>query len=140
MLGNKKIMGINILRLLEQNGIERKEFAKIIGVPYSTLTNWINGTTYPRIDKIQKMADYFGIEKKDLVEEWKPGITPTSRELELIVHYRSADPWTCIAVDKLLDMQDDDISTPIAAHAHDDATPDQLASDAEMLRKAAEKK
>lgn len=138
MLGNKKIMGVNILRLLEKNGIERKEFAKIIGVPYSTLTNWINGTTYPRIDKIQKMADFFGIEKKDLVEEWKPGISPSSRELDLIIHYRAADLGTRAAVDKLLDMQDD--ASPIAAHAHDGATPDQLASDAEMLRKAAEKK
>lgn len=91
MLGNKKIMGNNILRLLNENGIDRKDFAKTIGVPYSTLTNWINGVTYPRIDKIQKMADYFEIEKADLVEERKPGIAPTEEEIELIAAFRKCD-------------------------------------------------
>ena len=32
------------------------------------LTDWINGRTYPRIDKIEKMAQYFGVQKSDLVE------------------------------------------------------------------------
>ena len=68
MLGNKKVMGDNIQYYMDLNKIERREFAKAIGVPYSSLTDWINGNTYPRIDKIQKMADYFHIEKSDLVE------------------------------------------------------------------------
>lgn len=69
MLGNNRIMGNNIQRYMNKMGIERREFAKAIGVPYSSLTDWINGNTYPRIDKIEKMAKYFGIDKADLVEE-----------------------------------------------------------------------
>lgn len=69
MLGNKKVMGNNILFYMERAGIERREFAKAIGVPYSSLTDWINGRAYPRIDKIEKMARFFGIEKADLVED-----------------------------------------------------------------------
>ena len=68
MLGNKKVMGDNILYYMNLNGIDRRDFAKAIGVPYSSLTDWINGKTYPRIDRIQMMADYFHIEKSDLVE------------------------------------------------------------------------
>ena len=68
MLGNKKVMGDNIQYYMDINKIERREFAKALGVPYSSLTDWINGNTYPRIDKIQRMADYFHIEKSDLVE------------------------------------------------------------------------
>lgn len=69
MLGNKRIMGDNILYYMQLGNIERRDFAKAIGVPYSSLTDWINGNTYPRIDKIQKMADFFGIDKSDLVEQ-----------------------------------------------------------------------
>ncbi len=69
MLGNKRIMGNNIQMYMNKMGIERRELAKAIGVPYSSLTDWINGNTYPRIDKIEKMARYFGIEKADLVED-----------------------------------------------------------------------
>lgn len=68
MLGNKEIMGENIKFYMDQMRIDRRSFAKAIGVPYSSLTDWINGKTYPRIDKIQRMADFFGIEKADLVE------------------------------------------------------------------------
>ena len=69
MLGNKKIMGDNIQFFMDRAGIERRDFAKAIGVPYSSLTDWLNGRTYPRIDKIERMAQYFGIEKADLVED-----------------------------------------------------------------------
>ena len=68
MLGNKKVMGDNIQYYMDLNRIERRDFADAIGVPYSSLTDWINGNTYPRIDKIQTMADFFHIEKSDLVE------------------------------------------------------------------------
>jgi len=84
MLGNKKIMGENIQYYMSKYGIERRDFAKAIGVPYSSLTDWINGNTYPRIDKIQKMADYFQIEKADLVEDRATrcaGMSPEIQEL-----------------------------------------------------------
>ena len=43
--------------------------AEIWGFPYSTVTEWINGRKYPRIDRIEIMADYFGILKSALIEE-----------------------------------------------------------------------
>lgn len=103
MLGNKKIMGLNIMRYLDREGIDRREFAKIIGVPYSTLTNWINGVTYPRIDKIQRMADFFGIEKADLVEDErlrKTALTP--QEVDIVSAFRDADEKTQEIILKIL--------------------------------------
>lgn len=49
--------------------LDRKELASIAGVAYSTLSDWLNANKYPRIDKIEKMANYFGISKADLVED-----------------------------------------------------------------------
>lgn len=90
MIGNKKIMGENIQYYMRQIGVDRKEFAKAIGVPYSSLTDWINGNTYPRIDKIEKMANYFGITKADLVEEHDNSesfyIDSQARELAEFLH------------------------------------------------------
>lgn len=68
MLGNRRVMGQNIEYYMNRMGLERKELAKALGVPYSSLTDWMNGNAYPRIDKIQLMADFFHIEKSDLVE------------------------------------------------------------------------
>lgn len=68
-LGNKAIFSKNLKRYIEESGKDRRELAEIWGFPYSTVTEWINGKKYPRIDRIEIMADYFGIQKSDLIEE-----------------------------------------------------------------------
>jgi ribosome-binding protein aMBF1 (putative translation factor) len=68
-IGNKETMSKNLKYYIEKSGKDRKELAKIWGFPYSTVTDWINGKKYPRIDRIEIMADYFGILKSDLIEE-----------------------------------------------------------------------
>lgn len=68
-LGNKEIMAKNLRYYIEKSGKERRELAEIWGFPYSTVSEWVNGKKYPRIDRIEIMADYFGILKSDLIEE-----------------------------------------------------------------------
>ncbi|UMZ01778.1 helix-turn-helix transcriptional regulator [Roseburia rectibacter] len=68
-LGNKEIMAKNIRHYMELKGKDRNQICKDLGFKYTTFTDWINGNTYPRIDKIELMANYFGINKSDLVEE-----------------------------------------------------------------------
>lgn len=68
-IGNKEIFSKNLKHYIEQSGKDRKELSKIWGFPYSTVTEWVNGKKYPRIDRIEIMADYFGILKSDLIEE-----------------------------------------------------------------------
>lgn len=70
-LGNKEIMSKNIQYYMHKKGVDRNKIVSDLGVKYTTLTDWINGVTYPRIDKIELLANYFGIEKSDLVEEHK---------------------------------------------------------------------
>lgn len=68
-IGNKATMSKNLKFYIEKSGKDRRELAEIWGFPYSTVTEWINGRKYPRIDRIEVMADYFGILKSDLIEE-----------------------------------------------------------------------
>lgn len=74
-LGNKAIMAKNLKYYIEKSGKDRRELAETWGFPYSTLSEWINGRKYPRIDRIEIMADYFGIQKSDLIEEKEKPIT-----------------------------------------------------------------
>jgi len=68
-LGNKETMAKNLRRYLDKKGMKITQLADAIDVPYSTVNNWCNGISYPRIDKIEKMARLFGVSKADLVEE-----------------------------------------------------------------------
>ena len=67
-LGNKEIFSRNLRRYMKINNKDRNDVSRDLGIPYSTLTDWYNGNIYPRIDKIQLLANYFGIQKSDLVE------------------------------------------------------------------------
>lgn len=68
-IGNKEILAKNLNYYIERSGKEQKEIAEILNIPTSTFNNWAMGNTYPRIDKIELLANYFGIQKSDLIEE-----------------------------------------------------------------------
>ncbi len=68
-LGNKKTMSNNLKRYLRINKVSRTQLSESLGISYSTISDWVNGKSYPRIDKIEMMANYFGINKSDLVED-----------------------------------------------------------------------
>lgn len=68
-LGNKDVMSKNLKRLMAEHKVSAKELSKILNFPYTTLLSWLKGENYPRIDKIEAMAKYFGVLKSDLIED-----------------------------------------------------------------------
>ena len=68
-MDNKEIFSINLKRLMEQRGVSRQDLSKVLGVSYFTISDWVNGKKYPRMDKVEMLAIYFGVLKSDLIEE-----------------------------------------------------------------------
>ena len=68
-LGNKETFAKNLRYYIERSGKSQKDLADVVGVAYSTFNDWAKGKKYPRIDKIEMLANYFGIQKSDLIEE-----------------------------------------------------------------------
>lgn len=66
---SKEVFAKNLRYYMELKGKTQKELAEIVGVSAPTMNDWIKAKKYPRIDKIEIMADYFGILKSDLIEE-----------------------------------------------------------------------
>ena len=72
---SKKVFADNLRRYMDRSGKSQKELAEIAGVSTATFSEWVNAKKYPRIDRIEMLANYFGILKSDLIEE-----KPTTRE------------------------------------------------------------
>ena len=68
-LGNKHVMSMNLKRLMAEKNVSAKELSQRLDFPYTTLLSWLKADNYPRIDKIEAMANYFGVQKSDLIEE-----------------------------------------------------------------------
>lgn len=84
-LGNKEIMAKNIRHYMEKYNKTRQEMCDALGVKYTTFTDWVKGNSYPRIDKIELMANYFGISKADLVEDRNDDSSLSARDERDIV-------------------------------------------------------
>lgn len=67
-MDNKEILATNLRKYMELNGKTREDISKALGYSYFTVTSWVNGTKYPRMDKITALANYFGIKISDLIE------------------------------------------------------------------------
>jgi len=68
-MNNKEVFSKNLSRFLDDRDLTPTEFARIMGYPETTVFNWVHGKTYPRIDRVQQMADYFNIYKSELTEK-----------------------------------------------------------------------
>lgn len=68
-IGNKEIFARNLNYYVERSGKSQKDLAAIVGVAPSTFNDWAKAKKYPRIDKIEILANIFRIQKSDLIED-----------------------------------------------------------------------
>lgn len=64
----REIFATNLNRLLQDRGLTQLEVSKVIGVSAQTFNTWCRGVAIPRMDKIQRLADYFRVNKSDLID------------------------------------------------------------------------
>ena len=91
-LGNKQIMAKNIRYYMNKHSVSQTEICNTLGIKMPTFSDWVNAKTYPRIDKIELMANYFGISKADLVEEISEELSKTGEFFGLQIHGNSMEP------------------------------------------------
>ena len=86
----KKIMAYNISYYLSVTGRTQRQMCKDLGLKENTVSDWLNAKTYPRIDKIEKMAIYFNCKKSSLIERYDVAniSTLTVDELGMIAKFR----------------------------------------------------
>lgn len=68
---NKDVLSKNLRKYITKSGKDRTQVAEELGLSYSTLTDWVNGKKYPRINNIEKLAEYFNVSKSDLIEDFE---------------------------------------------------------------------
>lgn len=62
-------IGDNIKKLRESKGLSQVELGKIAGVSDKAVSTWENNIKTPRMGVIQKLSDYFGVSKSDIIED-----------------------------------------------------------------------
>jgi len=65
----KKIFSKNLNYYMEKNQKTQSDIINDLGFNKSAVSTWCNGTRLPRMDKVEALAKYFGINRSDLIEE-----------------------------------------------------------------------
>lgn len=66
---NKNVFASNLKYYMSLKQKNRTDISEALGISYYTVTDWVNGKKYPRMDKVERLANYFGVLKSDLIEE-----------------------------------------------------------------------
>ena len=67
-MDNKNVFANNLKKQMKLKGVSRKDLSEALGISYFTITAWVNSTKYPRMDKVEMLANFFGVLKSDLIE------------------------------------------------------------------------
>lgn len=67
----RKIFSRNLTEILEKRSKSQKDLVDFIGVSSSTVSNWCTGQKLPRMDKVQLIAGWLGVNNSDLLESKK---------------------------------------------------------------------
>lgn len=103
-IGNKAIFSNNLKYYMGRNNLNRNDVCNALGFKYTTFTDWYNGIKYPRIDSIEMLADYFGVNKSDLIEERKPFQKTKAVKIPVLGYVRAGVPID--AVEEILDYEE----------------------------------
>lgn len=106
MTTNKEVMARNIQYYMNKKGVNATDVCNALGFKHNTFSDWVNAKTYPRIDAIELMANYFDISKAFLVEDIMPVEIFTKEEQNLMLEYRNADSTTQEMVRRMLAYKD----------------------------------
>lgn len=101
----------NLRSHIERTGKNRKTISQELGVSYSTFTDWCVGRKYPRIEKLESLAAYFGTTVPELVGESKNDVAVGTKDetLELILQMHK-DPEFLSFVKKASQLNRDQLS------------------------------
>lgn len=93
---SKEVFSKNLKKYMESRGKNQKEIASIVGVSAPTVSEWLNNKKYPRIDKIEILANYFGILKSDLIEDKSEFEKKNDAIADIIIRMRKDDDFLSV--------------------------------------------
>ena len=102
------IIAKNISVLLERSGKTQIDLADFMGVSQATVSNWCKGTKLPRMDKIDRICEYFNVNRSDLMEDGSQALNrspgPTSVRIPVLGSVPAGIPLE--AIEDIVDWED----------------------------------
>lgn len=73
----------NLNEELNKRRMTVADLAKALGISDSTVRSWANAEKYPRIEKIQQLADFFHITRSELISSKPDNVIPVTKTVKI---------------------------------------------------------
>lgn len=98
--------------IMQKHGKTQGDLVKDLNFRQATVSDWLNGKKYPRMDKIEKLANYFDVSINELLLQSVTVPVPASSSLSLtqqeethIKKYRQLNADGKEEIDDLIDVK-----------------------------------
>lgn len=83
---------MNLADYMASRGITRNDLSRATGIPYTTISNWLQGARFPRPEQLDKLAKFLQVSRADLLDDgldeyektYRANQRATSRKQELM--------------------------------------------------------
>ena len=109
----REIFVKNLRYIMEKKGISQADICRELDIPSATISNWCTGQRYPRIDKMQQLADLLGVRYSTLTTEGGLHDYEDQERLEAL----HQNPRLGLLFDRTRRMSSADVETMLAVSA-----------------------
>ncbi|WP_181190045.1 helix-turn-helix domain-containing protein [Bombilactobacillus bombi] len=104
-LKNMQIISSNLKKLITDKAITQAEISLQTGIPASTLNGYFNATSLPNTQNLQKLAQFFKIQKSDLDPRFSITSSSLSKNATRIMQHLD-EHLTANQIDEIIDFID----------------------------------
>lgn len=109
-MDSNEIFANNLKFYVMRSGKTQSQVALDLGVSKGTFSDWISCRSQPRMNRVQQIADYFGVSKSELLEDGKRGL---DGEMGQIIRKIDMNPLLKELFYKAANLSDSDIELTI---------------------------
>ena len=102
----RNILASNLKELADKKRVTQADIVRDLELSESTVRSWFNGEKYPRIQKLQLLAEYFNVPRSRLTEKRAENLSiATLKRIPVLGEIACGDPIT--ADDNIIDYRDE---------------------------------
>lgn len=114
----REIFVRNINHIMKIKNKKAAQIARDLNIPLSTISSWTNGQSYPRVDKMQKLADYLNVSMRQLTDDEEENdfvsFTSIDSAMQFIIKSPVASAYGGYDIDKMSEEEIIDFANELA--------------------------
>lgn len=74
MTDPREIFVSNLKKIMAHRDVTQKDISDSLEIPLTTVSSWYTGRSYPRVDSMQRLADFLRVSMRDLTDELEASV------------------------------------------------------------------